>query len=131
MPAYTPGESLAQWCWPGEVEDATLVVFELVTNAIRHARVIDQDLGLKLLLLATGELVIEVSDPLGAFPNFAEVLTSTPACDRESGRELWFLTLLGAELAFFLRETGGKIVRARLTPLCSPVLAPPRGSCGC
>jgi anti-sigma regulatory factor (Ser/Thr protein kinase) len=99
---------LTMWQWDGDIDDAVLVVSELVANAVRHARVIGQELWLRLAELEDGGLVVEVSDPVRVFPEVAI------APDGEGGRGLLVVAQLAEELRWFLRSDVGKTVRARL-----------------
>ncbi|MFJ2739515.1 ATP-binding protein [Streptomyces sp. NPDC087440] len=95
--------------WAGDVDDAVLVVSELVTNAVRHARVPGRVAWLRLALLEDGALLVDVSDPVEGFR------PSGDGCD--GGRGLQLVRSLG-ELSWFLRSDPdrGKTVRARLCP---------------
>ena len=53
--------------WDGDVDDATLAVSELVTNAYQHANTAGPELRVRLAVLADGALLFEVSDPLPGF----------------------------------------------------------------
>ncbi|MBA2949584.1 ATP-binding protein [Streptomyces himalayensis] len=59
-------------------------------------------------------LVIEVSDPVPAFSRFDEVIKAGP--EDERGRGLHLIRQFGGEVTWFLRESGGKTVRAVLQP---------------
>ncbi|MFJ9029069.1 ATP-binding protein [Streptomyces sp. NPDC102274] len=98
--------------WRGDVEDAALIVSELVSNAINHGRIPEHLLTLRVAVLEDGGLFIDVSDPVGGFPRFTEL--SCPPGDVESGRGLPLVHGLGASLSWFLRHGDGKTVRARL-----------------
>ncbi|MCX4908672.1 ATP-binding protein [Streptomyces sp. NBC_00878] len=98
---------LTMWQWTGDIDDAVLVVSELVANAVRHARVIGHELWLRLVELEDGGLVVEVSDPLRVFPE------PESAPEGERGRGLLVVAQLAEELDWFLREEVGKTVRAR------------------
>lgn len=107
---------LTVWTWPGDVDDAVLIVSELVTNAIRHAHVAGEFLRLRLAVLEDAALLIDVSDPLPVFGAAAgPVSPPPPAAEAEGKRGLRLVRCLGAKLSYFLRaEDGGKTVRARL-----------------
>ncbi|MGW6604042.1 ATP-binding protein [Streptomyces sp. NPDC055036] len=98
--------------WRGDVEDAVLIVSELVSNAINHGHVSGHLLTVRAAVLEDGGLVIDVSDPVGAFPHFTEL--SCPPGDVEDGRGLPLIHGLGASLSWFLRHGDGKTVRAQL-----------------
>ncbi|MFG2525998.1 ATP-binding protein [Streptomyces sp. NPDC048527] len=103
---------LVLWGWPGDQEEATLIASELVTTAISHGRVVGHTMRVRLALLDDGALLIDVSDPVPAFPDFN---AEDPAgAEDERGRGLELVRGLGAELAWFLRVDGGKTVRAHL-----------------
>lgn len=73
---------LTMWQWAGDIDDAVLVVSELVANAVRHGRVVGHELWLRLAELEDRGLVVEVSDPVRAFPE----ITAEPEPEGESGR---------------------------------------------
>ncbi|WP_329127300.1 ATP-binding protein [Streptomyces sp. NBC_01465] len=107
---------LTMWSWSGDVEDVVLVVSELVTNAINHGRVHGELLDLRLAVLEDGSLLVDVSDPVTAFPNFDRVIT--PGDEDEQGRGLRLVRAVGADLWWFLRQgAGGKTVRVLMRPL--------------
>lgn len=101
---------LAAWRWPGDLDDAVLVVSELVANAARHGKVTGHHLWLRLALAEDDELIVDVSDPSREFPGF-EGGTTTPG---EGGRGLLVVRQLAHELEWFLRDGQGKTVRAKL-----------------
>ncbi|MFJ7422745.1 ATP-binding protein [Streptomyces uncialis] len=70
--------------WEGDVEAAVLVVSELVSNAVRYARVAGCTLELGLRL-RQGDLVVDVFDPLPHFPCFDR---DTACAEDEGGRGL-------------------------------------------
>ena len=105
---------LTLWRWPGDVQDATLIASELVTNAVRHGRVRGHEVWLRLAVLDSGELLIDVSDPVRNFPGGAA--QSEPCEDTESGRGLHVVRALGGEISWFLREHCDKTVRVQVAP---------------
>ncbi|WP_406329997.1 ATP-binding protein [Streptomyces sp. NBC_00203] len=111
---------LTMWQWAGDIDDAVLVVSELVANAVRHGRVVGHELWLRLAELEDRGLVVEVSDPVRAFPE----ITAEPEPEGESGRGLLVVRQLTRELGWFHRADVGKTVRARLA-------APPPPRTGC
>ncbi|MFI5807176.1 ATP-binding protein [Streptomyces sp. NPDC051561] len=104
--------NLTLWQWPGDAQDATLIASELAANAVRHAKVHGHELWLRLAVLDSGELLIDVSDPVRRFP--AHAAEPPTAEDSESGRGLYVIRALGGEVTWFLREHCGKTVRVRL-----------------
>ncbi|WBB63873.1 ATP-binding protein [Streptomyces sp. WMMC500] len=107
--------TLTGWSWHGDIDDAVLVVSELVTNAVQHGRLAGHLLALRLTLLECGALVIDVSDPVPGFPNFAGALArDADPPHRERGRGLLVVARLGGEITWFERRFCGKTVRARL-----------------
>ncbi|WP_369259306.1 ATP-binding protein [Streptomyces sp. R35] len=109
---------LTMWQWTGDIDDAVLIVSELVANAVQHGRVVGHELWLRLTELEDGGLVVEVSDPVRVFPEVAE------GPGGESGRGLLVVRQLTRELGWFHRADVGKTVRARLA-------APPPPRTGC
>ncbi|MEV7085911.1 ATP-binding protein [Streptomyces sp. NPDC093085] len=107
--------------WRGDVEEAVLIASELVSNSVVHARVPGELLTLSAAVLNNGGLLLDVSDPVGAFHCVDAV--AEQRVDAESGRGLVIVRGLGAHLSWFLREGGGKTVRAYV-----PAVAPVRGS---
>ncbi|KIZ14296.1 ATP-binding protein [Streptomyces natalensis] len=73
-------ETLDDWGLNGAVDVAVLLVSELVTNSLRHAT---GPIGVRMVLLSSGALLVEVSDPL---PDPPRERTATP--DDEGGRGL-------------------------------------------
>lgn len=100
---------LTMWNWPGDIEDAVLVTSELVANAVVHGRIPGHELRLRIVELDDGTLSIEVSDPVLAFPEVR------PRTLSERGRGLSVVRQLADSLDWFLRESVGKTVRARLS----------------
>ncbi|MFE0099833.1 ATP-binding protein [Streptomyces sp. NPDC059009] len=106
---------LCMWRWSGDIENAVLVGTELVTNAIRHGHIAGHLLELRLALLEDRGLLVDVSDPVAEFPR-SDVLIAAERED-EQGRGLFLVCALGAEVSWFLRQEGGKTVRAHLPVL--------------
>ncbi|WP_246103327.1 ATP-binding protein [Streptomyces piniterrae] len=71
---------LDDWGLDGAVDVAVLLVSELVTNSLRYA---SGPIGVRMVLLSTGGLLVEVSDPL---PDPPQERSATP--DDEGGRGL-------------------------------------------
>ncbi|GAQ56618.1 ATP-binding protein [Streptomyces acidiscabies] len=101
---------LTLWDWPGNKDDAILIVSELVANAIRHARRPGHELWLHLALLEDEEntLLIEVSDPTLTFPTLCETPTT------EAGRGLQVVTALTTHLSWHPHQELGKTITAHL-----------------
>ncbi|WP_328863262.1 ATP-binding protein [Streptomyces sp. NBC_00306] len=100
--------------WPGNQEAAVVVAGLLTANAVVHANpgpLGDRRcLSLRLTVTEDDELLIDVSDPLPQFPDFAAAVAG------ERGRGLWQVARLGCDLSWFLTGDGdGKVVRARMT----------------
>ncbi|MEL3945893.1 MULTISPECIES: ATP-binding protein [Streptomyces] len=101
---------LAAWQWRGDLDDAVLVVSELVANAARHGKVTGHHLWLRLALAEDDELIVDVSDPRREFPAFE----GGGAASGEGGRGLVVVRQLVRELEWFPRDGQGKTVRATL-----------------
>lgn len=101
---------LTAWQWAGDLDDAVLVVSELVANAARHGKATGRHLWLRLALTDEDELIVDVSDPGRTFPGF-EGGAVTPG---EGGRGLLVVRQLTEEFGWFLRAGHGKTVRAKL-----------------
>jgi serine phosphatase RsbU (regulator of sigma subunit) len=96
--------TLAEWGLPDEVDSATLIATELVTNALRHA-------GTHLELRMQhppGRLIIDVVDHDGRLPRLAQ-----PSVDDEQHRGLLIVQRLASRWGARPTETG-KIVWAEL-----------------
>ncbi|MFE7072588.1 ATP-binding protein [Streptomyces sp. NPDC057620] len=94
--------------WHGDQDDALLVLDELVDNAIEHVKPQDpaEEIGLHLSVDEDETLLISVTDPSPAFPNFEEARAA-----EDSG--LARVQRLGGELSWFISEDGTtKTVRA-------------------
>ncbi|MGW7285599.1 ATP-binding protein [Streptomyces sp. NPDC054847] len=101
--------------WAGNVEAATTVAAILVQNSVDHAnpgRFCDRSsTGLRLAITEAGGLLIDVSDPLPAFPGFAAAAAGA------RGRGPWHATRLGARFSWFLTADGDRnTVRAHMLP---------------
>lgn len=59
---------LTMWQWTGDIDDAVLVVSELVANAVRHGRVVGHELWLRLAELEGGGWSSRSRTPCGRFP---------------------------------------------------------------
>lgn len=98
--------------WSGDVEDAALIVSELASNAVSHGMKPGCAFTVRMAVLEDNALVIDVSDPIGAFPCFGE--PAEPEQDEERGRGLLLVQRLGADLSWALDGNGGKVVRAHM-----------------
>ncbi|MGA4839529.1 ATP-binding protein [Streptomyces sp. G45] len=103
---------LASWRWHGDIDDAVLVVSELVANAARHGRVPGRHAWLRLAVVEGGGLVVDVSDAVAGFPGFPGGAAGAMG---EGGRGLIVVRQLAHDVSWFPRDGGGKTVRARLT----------------
>ncbi|WP_405574405.1 ATP-binding protein [Streptomyces sp. NBC_01167] len=89
----------------GQIEDATLVVSELVTNATRHGRS-----GCRLRLhVDPGRVTVEVEDASPIHPRVCSPLESD-----ESGRGIFMVRELSRHFAVRGGPGGGKTVQAVL-----------------
>ena len=113
-------QTLRLWSVPaGLVDDATLIVSELVTNAVlaTGSTEVDPDFEtlakvpiLGLQLTATkGVLLVEVWDTSTAPPELQQQYE-----DASSGRGLLIVAMLAAQWSYYLPEYGGKVVWAEL-----------------
>ncbi|MEU1280441.1 ATP-binding protein [Streptomyces sp. NPDC005805] len=69
---------LTLWQWAGDVEDVVLILSELIANAVRHAGEPGILAGVRLAMLEDGTLLIDVSDPMPAFPGFGSIVAPCP-----------------------------------------------------
>ena len=100
--------AIAVWDVPVDSEIASLLVSELVTNAVTH----DGAAGTVVMAIrcARGRLRVDVHDASGALP---ELQPGTPV-DAETGRGLMLVDTLADEWGFY-RTPGGKAVYFSLT----------------
>ncbi|MFC9931696.1 ATP-binding protein [Streptomyces sp. NPDC127190] len=101
--------------WPGNQHLAIDVLHVLLDNAVRHALPVAktvQTFGVRLSVTEAHELLVDVTDPVPAFPNFDKAVAG------EVGRGLWEAVRQGAELSWFVvgSDYGAKTVRAVLRP---------------
>lgn len=61
---------LTSWAWTGDIDDAVLVVSELLANAVCHGRIPGHHVWLRLAVEEGEGLVVDVSDPVPVFPGF-------------------------------------------------------------
>ncbi|GAA2494344.1 hypothetical protein GCM10023100_10460 [Actinocorallia cavernae] len=98
----------------GDQNLAVDVLHTLVDNAVQHALIraaAEQRFGTCLSITETRELLIDVTDPNPAFPQFDKAITG------EVGDGLWGIVCQGATLTWFARaDFAGKTVRAVLRP---------------
>lgn len=102
--------------WRGNIEVAVAVASGLTSNAVTHAMPgplhDGPAIALRLTVTDTDELLIDVSDPLPEFPNFAAAVAG-----HTTGHGLWQAARLGATLIWFPHaDREGKTVRALMTP---------------
>ncbi|MFV5995388.1 ATP-binding protein [Streptomyces sp. NPDC056231] len=96
----------------GEQHTAIAVLYVLVNNAMKHALTpgaAAQGPDVWLRIAVAGELLIDVTDPDPAFPDFDRAVAG------ELGRGLWGAKRLGAAITWFPAD-GGKTVRATMRP---------------
>ena len=90
-------KTLTQWGHPGHVDPACLLVSEILTNAVRHARA---PIGLRLHHTAR-EITAEITDDSTHLPH-----RRLPGPDDESGRGLMLVDALASEWGTRPAETG-------------------------
>jgi CheY-like chemotaxis protein len=98
-------EHCSSWGLDAVVDDALLIVSELVTNAVVHA---ESEAELRLVA-GTGILRVEVADQGGHAPD-----PQLAGDDDEHGRGLLLVTVLSAAWGTEARPDGGKVVWADL-----------------
>jgi anti-sigma regulatory factor (Ser/Thr protein kinase) len=92
-------EQAKEWQLPRDTaETATLLLSELVTNAVRHSRVPDRQVSARFRLADTTTLRIEVSDAGNALPVVRSVST-----EDECGRGLALVEALAANWGSYRR----------------------------
>ncbi|MFE7330319.1 ATP-binding protein [Streptomyces sp. NPDC057565] len=104
---------LTMLSWPGSQHAAIDVLYILVNNAMKHALTpgeAAQGPDVWLRITAAGELLIDVTDPDPAFPDFDRAVAG------ELGRGLWGAKRLGASVTYFSANGQGKTVRATMRP---------------
>ncbi|WP_410535651.1 ATP-binding protein [Streptomyces sp. KL2] len=113
----------------GELMDGLLLILsELVTNAVRHAALLSEEIGVEISLDA-GRVRLGVED---GHPYRPAALAAAPGREHTGGRGLLLVRAIAAEAGGFCEAdrtaSGGKVVRVemRLAPL--PPSAPPSTS---
>ncbi|QES43930.1 ATP-binding protein [Streptomyces venezuelae] len=104
---------LTTWAWTGNIDDAVLVVSELLANAVRHGKVPGHHVWLRLAMEEGVRLVVDVSDPVPVFPAF-DGGVGAAVDGGEGGRGLLVVRQLTVEFDWFPRTGVGKTVRARV-----------------
>lgn len=121
--------NLTRWKLEDLAETTTLIMSELVTNAIKASGITDPRvkpqqakaehvIGIQLRAV-NASLYVDVWDRTEATP-----VRKNPAFDAESGRGLLLVDLLAKQWNIFRPKVGGKVVWAEL-PLGLPVEEPP------
>ncbi|MFF4500352.1 ATP-binding protein [Streptomyces sp. NPDC001401] len=104
---------LAMSRWPGDQDEALLVVQEVVENGVKHPTHVPADGVIELVLCITEDdgLLIDVADPDPRFPGFNEVIIASP----HTG--LGRVRALGGEVTWGTPDVErGKTVRVRMRP---------------
>ncbi|QIY93062.1 ATP-binding protein [Streptomyces sp. S1D4-11] len=109
--------------WPGDIPTAVEVLSRLAHNAVIHARPENEteeeaegEMTVRLAVAEDGVLLVDVEDPRPEFPD------SKAAIAGEKGRGLMYVSLLGAEVTWYMSESAStKTVRARLLPGMVPL----------
>jgi anti-sigma regulatory factor (Ser/Thr protein kinase) len=98
--------------WPGDQEDATSMVVELMTNAVEHVGP-EHDAGEIVLDLAVTKdetLLIAVTDPSPAFPDFFQAISAQKSTGLARVRELGGVTTWWSS-----EDRNKKTVQVRIT----------------
>ncbi len=108
---------LAQGWLEDDVEDAALVVTEIVQNAVEHGSKCDGSESVEVTCLLTGDaLEIEVEDPgTGKDPHEAleRDVTAPVPLDATRGRGLFLIDRLCGQFDRSLNDNGGMRIRVR------------------
>jgi anti-sigma regulatory factor (Ser/Thr protein kinase) len=115
-------KTLGDWQVSDQIDDAELMVSELVTNAVKSAGVADavpkgEGIGVQLRAMET-ELYVEVWDGGEGSPGIPEQVL-----DAEGGRGLFLVEALSKRWGIYRPAVGGKIIWSELT-LSEPVKPP-------
>ncbi|MFF7977336.1 hypothetical protein [Streptomyces sp. NPDC007905] len=109
---------LTVWRWTGNVDAAARVADKLVDNAFKHGRPFpDGCVELRLVLFSkTDELLIEVSDADGEFPDFDQAVATSPA-PQQPPNGLWWIRHYQGRLSWDVKRDDadhvvGKTVQA-------------------
>lgn len=99
--------------WTGDIEYAAQIAARVMDNAARHSAPPPRSrLHLRLAIIATAELLIEVTDLLPAFADFTEAIKWEPV-EGERPRGLWVVRQLGGRLSYAVADDGrSKTVQA-------------------
>lgn len=98
--------------WPGDQEDATSMVAELMTNAVDHVgpQHAAGEIVLDLTVTEGAALLIAVTDPSPAFPDFFQAISARKSTGLARVREL------GGVITWWIAEDGDKkTVQVRIT----------------
>jgi anti-sigma regulatory factor (Ser/Thr protein kinase) len=100
-----------------DVDDASLIITEIVQNAVEHGSLNDGSERIEIVLLATDEAVeIEVRDPgTGRDPQIAveRDVTAPVPLDQPRGRGLILIHRLAETFDRDVMDTGGLCIKAR------------------
>jgi anti-sigma regulatory factor (Ser/Thr protein kinase) len=116
-------KTLGDWRVSDQIDDAELMVSELVTNAVKSTGVADavpkgEGIGVQLRAMGT-TLYVEVWDGGEGSPGIPE-----QALDAEGGRGLFLVQALSKRWGVYRPAVGGKIIWSELA-LTEPVKLPP------
>ncbi|MBQ0852879.1 ATP-binding protein [Streptomyces sp. BH-SS-21] len=107
---------LTTMSWHGDQDEALLIVDVLMANAVKHVEPQHPSDEIRLGLSVDDDetLLISVTDPSPAFPNFEEARAA-------AGKGFALVQLLGGELSWFIPEDGTSktvqaLIRYRPTP---------------
>ncbi|MEU9276537.1 ATP-binding protein [Streptomyces sp. NPDC048341] len=120
--------TLTRWRFDGHVENATLIMSELVTNAVKAGGITEGHpkswqitaqhvIGIQLRAVESS-LYVEVWDRSDGNP-----VRKNPSLDATNGRGLLLVDALAKRRGIYYPQVGGKVVWAEL-PLSAPVVSP-------